>query len=273
MAKVAEGGQVPPMELECPVVGCTLGKNGGRYKTPPVPEALQLQLLMMHNQNHVQAQGVAVEHDAGGARVGCKAEKVPRPVLKKGQSEDKFLHFTRQWVRYKRASKLVDDQQVRDQLLACCSEELMEELNNLHGDQLDAKTEEQLLAEMRTLAIVAQNHLVNIVRVRSLVQDRDEPVRSYLARLKGVAAVCKLTLQCTCNPPTTVSYADKEILHCLVKGLADDDIRRQVLGVVEEMDLNETVKFVEAKESGKKAGVYLDSGEAGLNKITVVKRK
>ena len=118
----------------------------------------------------------------------------------------------------------------------------MEELNNLHGDQLDAKTEEQVLAEMRTLAIVAQNHLVNIVRVRSLVQDRDEPIRSYLARLKGVAAVCKLTLQCKCDPPTMVSYADKEILHCLVKGLVDDDIRRQVLGVVDEMDLDTTVK-------------------------------
>merc|ERR1711867_232017 len=104
--------------------------------------------------------------------------------------------------------------------------------------------------------------------VRSMAQDRDEPIRSYLARLKGVAAVCKLTLQCTCDPPTTVSYADKEILHCLVKGLADDDIRRQVLGVVEEMDLNTTVKFIEAKESGRKAGAYLDSGDAGLNKVT-----
>ena len=62
---------------------------------------------------------------------------------------------------------------IRDQLLACCSEELMEELNKLHVDQLDAKTEEELLGEMRTSAIVAQNHLVNIVRVRSLVQDRD----------------------------------------------------------------------------------------------------
>ena len=53
MVTVAKGGQVPSVELECPVVGCTLGENGGRYKTPPVPEALQLQLLMMHNQNHV----------------------------------------------------------------------------------------------------------------------------------------------------------------------------------------------------------------------------
>ena len=61
MATDAKGGQVPPVELECPVVGCTFGENGGRYKTPPVPgtgitEALQL--LTMHNQNHAQAQGL-----------------------------------------------------------------------------------------------------------------------------------------------------------------------------------------------------------------------
>ena len=42
---------------------------------------------------------------------------------------------------------------------------------NLHGDQLDKKTEEQLRAEMFKLAVVAQNNLV---------QDRDESVRSYL---------------------------------------------------------------------------------------------
>ena len=120
MATVTQGGPVmAPVELECPVVGCTLGEDGGRYKTPPVPGIGITQELQLHNP----------------------------------------------------------------------------QLNNLHGDQLDFKTEEQLLAEMRTLAIVAQNHLVNIVRVRSLVQDRDEPIRSYLARLKGVAAVCRLTLQ------------------------------------------------------------------------------
>ena len=277
MATAGEGGaDMPPIQLECPVGGCDLGEDGRGYKTPLLPSGEALKLLTLHTEfNHVQSHGGAAgqqQQGDGGARVGCKAEKVPRPVLKKGQSEDKFLHFSRQWTRYKRASNLGDDQQIRDQLLACCDEELMEELNNLHGEQLDAKTEVQLLAEMKTLAIVAQNHLVNIVRVRSMVQDRDEPIRSYLARLKGVAAVCKLTLQCSCDPPTTVSYADKEILHCLVKGLADDDIRRQVLGVVEEMNLDATVKFIEAKESGKKAGVYLDGGDAGLNKVTGYKQ-
>ena len=69
-----------------------------------------------------------------------------------------------------------------------------------------------------------------------------------------------------------MSFADKEILHCLVKGLVDEDIRKQVLGVVEEMDLENTVKYVEAKESGKKAGDYLDSGEADVNKMTGYKQ-
>ena len=34
------------------------------------------------------------------------------------------------------------------------------------------------------------------------------------------------------------------------------------------MNLDTTVKFIEAKESGKKAGVYLDSEDACLNKVT-----
>ena len=69
-----------PVELECPVVGCTHGEDGWRFKTPPVLGigiTQALKLLTIHNQNHVQAQGVAVEHDTGGARVGCKTEKVP----------------------------------------------------------------------------------------------------------------------------------------------------------------------------------------------------
>ena len=37
--------------------------------------------------------------------------------------------------------------------------------------------------------MVSQNNLVNIFRLRALVQDRDEPVRSFVARLKGTAGV------------------------------------------------------------------------------------
>ena len=56
-------------------------------------------------------------------------------------------------------------------------------------------------------------------------------------------------------------YADKELLHCLINGLADGDVRNQVMGKVEIMDLESTVKLIEAKEAGKKASVYLDREE------------
>ena len=44
---------------------------------------------------------------------------------------------------------------IRAQLLACCSEELGDELDNFHSAQLDQKNEADLRAEMRKLAVVA----------------------------------------------------------------------------------------------------------------------
>ena len=89
-------------------------------------------------------------------------------------------------------------------------------MGNLFGDQLDMKGKEQLL---KKLAVVSQNHLVNIVRLLAMVQNRDEPVRTYMARLKGAAGVCSLIVQYSCDPCMVVSYADRELLHCLVNGL------------------------------------------------------
>ena len=248
-------------EMQCEVVGC-------HFKTPPMEPTMAVQRLALHDKQVHSVVQVAPHQQPGGDQVKAKPDKVRRPELKKGISEDKFLHYHRQWARYKRATGLADEEAIRDQLLSSCSEELAEDMENLYGEQLDKKTESELLSKMHQLAVVAQNHLVNVVRLRSMVQDNDESVRSYLARLKGAANVCNLTVSCTCQTPSTVSYADQEILHCLVKGLADEDIRRQVLGVVEVMDLDTTVKFIEAKESGRKAGAFLDSSEAGLNKVT-----
>ena len=195
-------------EMQCEVVGCM-------FKTPPMELAMAMQRLELHH----QMVHVAVQQPQGD-QPKAKPDKVRRPELKKGISEDKFLHYQRQWVRYKRATGLADEETIRDQLLSSCSEELAEDMENLYGEQLDTKTESELLAKMHQLAVVAQNHLVNVVRLRSLMQDSDESVRSYLARLKGAANVCNLTVSCTCPTSSTVSFADQEILHCLVKGLS-----------------------------------------------------
>ena len=252
------------------MVDCDHGNDGNRYKTALLEPDLAFRMLAMHRQDAHD------EEQVGGGTADLatrsKVEKVKRPILKKGISEDKYLHFSRQWQRYKRSSGMKDLEVVRDQLISCCEEELSEDLENLYGSELDNKTEEQLLTMMRQLAVVAQNHLVNMMRLRALVQDSDESVRSYLARLKGAASVCKLTVMCTCDPSTSVSYADKEILHCLLNGLADKEIRKQVLGKLEVMSLDDTVKFIEAKESGRQAGAFLDGGEVATNKITSYKK-
>ena len=263
-----------PVVLECTVLDCDKGEDGARYNTAALEPDLAFRMLTMHRKDaHGQEELGGQQHqEQRVAPAVSKVEKVKRPVLKKGISEDKYLHFEKQWQRYKRSSGMNDLVIVRDQLISCCEEELSEDLENLYGSELDNKTEVQLLTMMRELAVVAQNHLVNIMRLRALVQDSDESVRSYLARLKGASGVCKLTVMCTCDPSTSVSYADKEILHCLLNGLADKDIRKQVLGKLEVMSLDDTVKFIEAKESGRQAGAFLDGGEVATNKLTSYKQ-
>ena len=67
MATVAKGGQVPPVELECPVGGCKLGEDGGGYRTPLLPPEEAIKLLTLHTQfNHVQPQGGDVGQLGGG---------------------------------------------------------------------------------------------------------------------------------------------------------------------------------------------------------------
>ena len=95
-------------------------------------------------QNHVVQKGQGMQQQPGGGEVIRKVEKMPTPTLGKGLSQD-FVHFERLWVRYKMSDGLVDAQQMRDQLLACCNDELAEDMGNLFGDQLDMKGEEQLL--------------------------------------------------------------------------------------------------------------------------------
>ena len=57
-----------------------------------------------------------------------------------------------------------------------------------------------------------------------------------------------------------------------MEGLANEDIRRQVLGIVEEMDLDDALKYILTKKSGNQAGAYLDNWEAVLNRMTAFRQ-
>ena len=66
------------------------------------------------------------------------------------------------------------------------------------------------------------------------------------------------------------------ILHALVRGISDKEIRENVLAKTEELGLEETIKFIEAKETGRRSTVQLSPGglaNTGVNQITAYKRE
>ena len=67
--------------------------------------------------------------------------------------------------------------------------------------------------------------------------------------------------QCTGEDCTkTVSHVEPTILLALVKGLVDVDTKGEILSKVKQMDLDETLAFLEAREIGKRDLLLLGRG-------------
>ena len=79
------------------------------------------------------------------------------------------------------------------QLLQCCDDQLRRDLTQNAGGTLTEKTENEVLAAMKILAVREENVMVARVTLHNMKQDRGEPIRAYGARLRGQAGVCKFT--------------------------------------------------------------------------------
>ena len=103
------------MELSCTKGGC-------QFVTPDMEPALAIKYLELHQANEHSQQLPQV----GGqtASVKPRAEKVPRPQIKLGVSQDEFSYFQDEWTSYKRSCDITDETETRDQLRAACNEEL-----------------------------------------------------------------------------------------------------------------------------------------------------
>ena len=80
--------------LDSTFAECTLGNGGDRYQTRDLEITNAIRMLELHLNNHEQGQR---QQDNAGYVAGVKPETVPRPKLSKGISDDKYLHFHRQW--------------------------------------------------------------------------------------------------------------------------------------------------------------------------------
>ena len=212
-----------------------------------------IMVLQVHtNLAHVTVAQVTPEENS-------RAEKVPRPQIQLGMGQDAFQIFLSRWRSYVRSCKLRDPDIIRDQLVACCDHALMVDIHRTLGARMTDIDQEDLLKEVEKIAVEKHSNLTNINKLMTTDQERDETIKSYYSKLKGISATCELSVTCTKTCPTCnvacnqqVSYAHQLLQHAVIKGLADEVTQQELCSKTEKLTLEDTVAFVEAREGGKK---------------------
>ena len=228
-------------ELPCSVTGCT-------WKTLDVAYAAGAALLNSHMFNHTQ-----------GNNVRTSAQRIPRPTLSPKCTPEEWRYFNNKWNDYKSATG-IQGSEIIIHLTDCCDPTLQLNIFRTHG-KLTGKTEEEALETIKQMAVQKENKTVTRATLLQTKQDLGEPITSYVARLKGLASSCEYysTRSCTSGHEVTINYADDIIRDVVVTGINDTEIQADILGHTnQDMTLEELVKFIEAKEDGKKSIVLLN---------------
>ena len=174
------------------------------------------------------------------------------PKIGVGATPEEWEAFGRQWAMYKTGA-VIAASQAPTALFYCCSEELR--LDIMRDIRLDVATmpEPELLNEIKRLAVKDESILVHRMRLGKMVQTPGMGIRTFLANLRGQAALCKFTVQCSEEGCThTFDYSKEIIKDNLVRGISDPDILADLLGDVKtDRTLGEIVSFIATKRAGK----------------------
>ena len=226
--------------IECSVPNCT-------FTTDDVSEALAIALLSNHNLAHCNL--VPTIADAAPAPTPPRGPKLERPKVDVGVTIEEWKVFTRRWEVFESGSG-IDDASVPSHLFQCAGTELEDSLLKANPNAA-SETLTQLLAAMRSLAVIPVATCVLRRELLQLRQELDEPFRTFTAKVRGKAETCSYTASCTCG--ASVDYNDHVICDVILNGLYDTDITREVLGIagILEKPINEVITLVETKEMAR----------------------
>ena len=228
-------------KYKCPFPAC-------EYETDDVADALAAVLISVHSTGTHTTTPTAPT----ASNPTAKIEKVRRPTISSAGSSEEWSYFLTRWHDYVEATKINGKDKVI-QLLECCDEQLRKDLTRNAGGSLTNKTTDDVMAAIKKLAVRDENTMVARVQLHNMRQDRDETIRSFGARLRGQAGICKFLVTCPgCN--MEVNYTENVLRDVVTRGLADDEIQLDLLGETnQDMTLEEVFQFIEAKESGKRS--------------------
>jgi hypothetical protein len=192
-----------------------------KFKTPAGDLAQTVVYLQYHREDAHGQRGAG----AGGGGSKVQLSKIPRPEISGGCSQEDFKFFSRKWDQYVRSSNEKDEHKLKDQLTNCPNDSLRNALYKALGDRIDTINVADLMKEIEELAVGRQSNNVNTLAMITTNQERDEPVRQFAARLGGLAAVCDLSVTCSCG--NKVSEVEKWVRLSLIGGLNDEDTKQE----------------------------------------------
>ncbi len=239
-----------------PVVKCPYFDDCG-FQTEDTDTALAVVFLNIHNnqihapRNNNNNNNIANNNDNPPRR---QVPKIDRPKVSRGSSEETWISFNKRWTLFKTGTGLSNDEKVH-QLFECCDQDLGEAILKSSSTAVTG-TEENLLAVMKQLAVIPVAISIRRTDLLSCHQDHGEAGRAYHSRLMGKAAVCAYSMPCSSDTCNTVNdFTDIIVKDVMVNGLVDEEIKRDVLGWAEldVKNVNETVRYVEAKEMARDA--------------------
>ena len=192
-------------------------------------------------------------HNNGHQRPSSK-QKVPRierPVLKHDISDEEWYSFEADWTRFKRCTDIPDGD-TADQLFQCCEHSLARLLLKENPDVVN-DGEDALKVAMKKMAVL---HIATSVRRTNLLamkQEHGQSFREFNANVRATAATCEYKIMCThacCAQLAAVDYTSMVVKDILIAGIADSDIRKDVLSIsdLDSKTDKEVVQFVEEKE-------------------------
>ena len=149
--------------------------------------------------------------------------------------------------------------QTTPQLIACCEPQLETALY-LQDPDIAQKKSEQVMVVLKRLAVINVALSTRRSALLNKAQDAGESVRQNVARLRGLALVCEWTKTASCSKEACdgtiqLDYTDEIVRMVLLNGLADVEIRKEVLGMtdIDPKTLADTVTIIDSKETAARA--------------------
>lgn len=241
--------------LQCGFTGCEY-----------VSESATEQVALLQFQSHIASHQVPPQ-----ARVASTKQKLPpieRPKLKQDVTEEEWESFNQEWKRFKRCTDIPVGQE-SDQLFDCCERSLGRLLLKEDPDIIEAG-EEALIDAMKKMAVIRIATSVRRTKLLSLKQDHGQNIREFYANVKAQASTCNFAVKCSqtcCINASEIDYTPLVVKDILVSGIADPDIRKDVLEwpELDTKSARDLVGFIEGKETSKKAWTAQPSDAASIS--------